>query len=48
MPTGWAHRMLSQGRALLLVDGVDELPAARRPAVRQWLRDCWPSIPPSG
>jgi hypothetical protein len=39
MPTGWAHRMLSQGRALLLVDGVDELPAARRPAVRQWLRD---------
>ena len=39
MPTGWAHRMLSQGRALLLVDGVDELPAARRPVVRQWLRD---------
>ncbi|WP_329250629.1 NACHT domain-containing protein [Actinoallomurus sp. NBC_01490] len=37
-PPGWAHRVLSAGRGLLLVDGVDELPPNRRPAVRDWLR----------
>jgi hypothetical protein len=37
MPRGWVHRRLSSGRALLLVDGVDEVVAAQRPAVRQWL-----------
>jgi NACHT domain len=37
-PRGWAHRVLSAGRGLLLVDGVDELPPNRRPAVREWLR----------
>ncbi|MGH3917125.1 MAG: NACHT domain-containing protein, partial [Pseudonocardiaceae bacterium] len=38
LPTGWVHRQLSTGRALLLVDGVDELVSAQRPAVRKWLR----------
>ncbi|MEV0405897.1 NACHT domain-containing protein [Actinoallomurus sp. NPDC050550] len=37
MPAGWAHRVLGGGRALLMVDGVDELPGARRRAVRSWL-----------
>jgi len=37
MPAGWAHRLLDAGRVLLLVDGVDELPAARRRAIRDWL-----------
>ncbi|GAA3085919.1 NACHT domain-containing protein [Streptosporangium carneum] len=37
MPDGWAHRVLDAGRALLLVDGVDELAVRHRPAVRQWL-----------
>ncbi|MER5421837.1 NACHT domain-containing protein [Streptosporangium roseum] len=37
MPVGWVHRMLDSGRALLLVDGVDELAVRHRPAVRQWL-----------
>ncbi|GAA4626359.1 NACHT domain-containing protein [Actinoallomurus vinaceus] len=37
MPAGWVHRVLGGGRALLMVDGVDELPGARRRAVRQWL-----------
>ena len=38
LPPGWVHRQLSSGRALLLVDGVDELVPAQRPAVRTWLR----------
>jgi hypothetical protein len=37
MPAGWVHRQLRGGRALLLVDGVDELPAGQRRAVRPWL-----------
>jgi Leucine-rich repeat (LRR) protein len=37
MPSGWAHRLLDAGRVLLLVDGVDELPAGKRRAVRDWL-----------
>jgi hypothetical protein len=38
VPQGWAHRVLSADRGLLLVDGVDELPPAGRAGVRQWLR----------
>ncbi|MGW9396144.1 NACHT domain-containing protein [Streptomyces sp. NPDC055642] len=38
MPAGWAHRQLASNRAILLVDGVDELPVRRRPKVRSWLR----------
>lgn len=45
MPPGWVHRVLSQGRAVMLADGVDELPAARRVAVRQWLRDLLAAYP---
>ncbi|MGO1055399.1 NACHT domain-containing protein [Crossiella sp. CA198] len=37
-PTGWVHRLLSDGHVLLLVDGVDELTADRRPRVRRWLK----------
>ncbi|MCO5992230.1 NACHT domain-containing protein [Actinoallomurus rhizosphaericola] len=37
MPAGWVHRVLGSGRALLMIDGVDELPGARRRAVRPWL-----------
>ncbi|GLF96098.1 NACHT domain-containing protein [Streptomyces yaizuensis] len=36
-PDGWAQRVLASGRALLLVDGLDELPQADRPAARDWL-----------
>ncbi|MFI2209868.1 NACHT domain-containing protein [Streptomyces sp. NPDC020141] len=36
-PDGWAERVLESGRALLLVDGLDELPHAERPKARGWL-----------
>ncbi len=38
MPAGWAHKALRAG-ALLLVDGVDEFPAARREELLRWLRE---------
>ncbi|MFG2139145.1 NACHT domain-containing protein [Streptomyces sp. NPDC048650] len=38
-PPGWAERVLSDGRALLLVDGIDEAPEDTREEVRQRLRD---------
>ncbi|MFI6548342.1 NACHT domain-containing protein [Streptomyces prunicolor] len=38
MPKGWMDRALRDGRVLLLVDGVDELLAGERRAVRDWLR----------
>lgn len=37
MPAGWVHRRLQDGRVLLMVDGVDELPSAQRRTVRPWL-----------
>ncbi|MEV5883733.1 NACHT domain-containing protein [Streptomyces sp. NPDC052020] len=36
-PEGWAERVLSTGRALVLVDGLDEMPAADRHRTRDWL-----------
>ncbi|WTP25382.1 NACHT domain-containing protein [Streptomyces sp. NBC_00203] len=38
MPRGWVERQLDSGRALLLIDGVDELLDRERRAVRDWLR----------
>ncbi|MFE7272322.1 NACHT domain-containing protein [Streptomyces sp. NPDC057623] len=38
MPRGWVERRLDSGRALLLIDGVDELLDRERRAVRDWLR----------
>jgi energy-coupling factor transporter ATP-binding protein EcfA2 len=37
MPPGWVHRQLDSGRALVLVDGVDELPEDKRQRAREWL-----------
>ncbi|MFI1867575.1 NACHT domain-containing protein [Streptomyces jumonjinensis] len=38
MPRGWVERQLHGGKALLLIDGVDELLERERRAVRDWLR----------
>jgi Leucine-rich repeat (LRR) protein len=37
MPPGWVHRRLDGG-ALVLIDGLDELPDAERERVREWLQ----------
>ncbi|MEV5573703.1 NACHT domain-containing protein [Spirillospora sp. NPDC052269] len=37
MPRGWVHRVLTSGRALVLVDGVDEITNSQRQAVREWV-----------
>ncbi|WP_226961916.1 MULTISPECIES: NACHT domain-containing protein [Streptomyces] len=44
-PAGWAERVLTAGRALLLVDGIDEIPEERRPATRAWLREMLREFP---
>jgi energy-coupling factor transporter ATP-binding protein EcfA2 len=36
MPQGWVYEMLGQGGVVLL-DGVDEIPATRRPQLFEWL-----------
>jgi hypothetical protein len=37
-PDGWARRVLAAGRAMVLVDGVDEVGASHRREVKAWLR----------
>ncbi|MFI1825066.1 NACHT domain-containing protein [Streptomyces sp. NPDC020412] len=44
-PDGWVDRVLRAGRALLLVDGVDEIPQRERDATRRWLRELMAEFP---
>lgn len=44
-PAGWADRVLASGRALLLVDGLDEIPERERELTRRWLRDLLDAFP---
>lgn len=44
-PAGWANRVLAQGRGIVLVDGVDELPPDQREAARRWLRELVADFP---
>ncbi|MFJ6807104.1 NACHT domain-containing protein [Streptomyces anulatus] len=44
-PAGWADRLLQQGRALVLVDGVDEVPDRLRKRTERWLRELIAAYP---
>ncbi|MFE3248211.1 NACHT domain-containing protein [Streptomyces sp. NPDC059209] len=45
MPEKWVHRLLRSGRALILIDGVDELPSEQRDMAREWLRSLVTTYP---
>ncbi|RSM43358.1 NACHT domain-containing protein [Amycolatopsis balhimycina DSM 5908] len=45
MPSGWVQQRLRRGQAVLLVDGLDELPDERRREVREWLRELVGAFP---
>lgn len=45
MPPGWVHKRLRKGWAVVLIDGIDELPDDRRREVREWLRDLVGAFP---
>ncbi len=45
MPSGWVHTALKSGRALVLVDGIDEVPASQREEVHTWLNDLVATYP---
>jgi transcriptional regulator with XRE-family HTH domain len=44
-PSGWADQVLADGRALLLIDGIDEVPQTQRARTRQWLRELLAAYP---
>ncbi|MCX5387988.1 NACHT domain-containing NTPase [Streptomyces sp. NBC_00083] len=44
-PPGWESRVLTAGRGLLLVDGIDEIPDAERSRTRSWLGDLIGAFP---
>ena len=46
MPNGWVHEKLREGKALILIDGVDEMPdGALREKARTWLGDLVDTYP---
>ena len=45
MPAGWVQRELRGGKAIVLIDGVDELPESQRDQVRGWLRELIAAFP---
>ncbi|MBV9257923.1 MAG: NACHT domain-containing protein, partial [Ktedonobacteraceae bacterium] len=45
MPPGWVHRQLLDGRAVVLIDGIDEVPVSLRPGVYTWLDDLVTTYP---
>jgi hypothetical protein len=47
LPKSWVSHCLRRGKALVLIDGVDELPEARREEARRWIRELLASAPQS-
>ncbi len=45
MPPGWVHRQLQEGRAIVLVDGIDEVPVPLRASVYAWLDELVATYP---
>ena len=45
MPRGWVHTELKSGYAIVLIDGLDEVPELQREDVREWLRDLVETYP---
>jgi len=39
MPKNWVHKQLESDKAILLIDGVDEVPKQQRDSVCKWLND---------
>ncbi|WP_329581141.1 tetratricopeptide repeat protein [Kitasatospora sp. NBC_01250] len=44
-PPGWADRLFAAGRAVLLVDGLDEIPQGERDEAGEWLAELLASYP---
>ncbi|MEV5083554.1 NACHT domain-containing protein [Streptomyces sp. NPDC056159] len=44
-PQGWGEKLLARGRALVLVDGVDEVPPKLRSRTEQWLKSLITAFP---
>ncbi|MGV9453223.1 NACHT domain-containing protein [Streptomyces sp. NPDC003635] len=44
-PDGWAEELLANGRALVLVDGVDEVPVRLRERTEKWLKSLLTAFP---
>ncbi|KUJ68940.1 hypothetical protein ACZ90_16035 [Streptomyces albus subsp. albus] len=44
-PAGWTDGLMSSGRALVLVDGVDEVPQRLRKRTEEWLRQLVAAFP---
>lgn len=47
VPANWTHSILSSGRGLVLVDGIDEVSEERRNEISDWLRDLTYTYPRS-
>ncbi|MES4902957.1 MULTISPECIES: NACHT domain-containing protein [unclassified Streptomyces] len=47
-PPGWPDRVLTTGRGLLLIDGIDEVPQQQRDRTREWLRELLAAYPRCG
>jgi hypothetical protein len=45
MPKGWVHTILKSGRAILLIDGVDEVPTIQREDLYIWLKELVETYP---